>query len=202
MTQMRLPGLSLLVAVMVLGSGCGDREVRAAERETAAVVDSAIPIEVALERFRRGLARPAGLTGGSKSREDLVRGFVAALEARDTAALRDMVLRKDEFAWFYYPSSPLSRPPYELPPALLWFQMQGQSERGASLLLADRAGAALGYVGHDCASKRSEGENRIYGHCVLGRVTSAGDTLGERLFGLVLERGGTFKFVSYANKLD
>jgi hypothetical protein len=199
---MRMAGLSSLVAVMVLGSGCSDREARAAERGSATVVDSAIPIEVALERFRHGLARPAALTGGSKSREALVRGFVAALEASDTAALRGMVLRKDEFAWFYYPSSQLSRPPYELPPALLWFQMQGQSEKGASLLLSDRAGAALGYRGHDCASERLEGENRIHGHCVLRRVTVAGDTLAERLFGLVLERGGAFKFVSYANKLD
>jgi hypothetical protein len=197
-----MAGLPLLVVVMVLGSGCGDREVRAAERGGATVVDSAIPIEVALERFRHGLARPAGLTGGSKSREALVRGFVAALEASDTAALRDMILQKDEFAWFYYPSSQLSRPPYELAPALLWFQMQGQTEKGASLLLSDRAGAALGYVGHDCGSERLEGENRIYGHCVLRRVTASGDTLAERLFGLVLERGGTFKFVSYANKLD
>lgn len=199
---MRMAGLSLLVIVMVLGGGCGDREVRAAEREGATVVDSAMPIEVALERFRHGLASPVGLTGGSKTREELVRGFVAALEASDTAALWGMVLRKDEFAWFYYPSSHLSRPPYELPPALLWFQMQGQSEKGASLLLSDRAGAALGYVGHDCASERLEGENRIYGHCALRRVSAAGDTLTERLFGLVLERGGGYKFVSYANKLD
>jgi hypothetical protein len=202
MTATRLAGLSSLAVVMVLGSGCGDREVRAAERERATVVDSAIPIEVALERFRQGLAKPAGLTGGSRSREVLVRRFVAALEASDTAALRDMILRKDEFAWFYYPSSHFSRPPSELPPALLWFQMQGQSEKGASLLLSDRAGEALGYLGHDCASERLEGENRIHGHCVLRRVTAAGDTVAERLFGLVLERGGAFKFVSYANKLD
>ncbi len=198
---MRMAGWSLLVAVMVLGGGCGDREVRAADGGGAAVVDSAIPIPVALERFRRGLSRPAGLTGGSKTREELVRGFVAALEASDTAALRRMVLQKDEFAWFYYPSSHFSRPPYELPPDLLWFQMQGQSDKGASLLLSDRAGVALGYVGHDCASERREGENHIHGHCVLRRVTAAGDTVGERLFGLVLERDSAFKFVSYANKL-
>jgi hypothetical protein len=199
---MRMAGLSLLVAVMVLGGGCGDRQVRAAERGGAAVVDSAMPIEVALERMRHGLPRPSGLTGGSKSREELVRGFVAALEASDTAALRRMVLHRDEFAWLYYPSSRLSRPPYQLPPELLWFQMQGESEKGASLLLSDRAGTALGYIGHDCASERREGENRIHGHCELRRVTAVGDTVGERLFGLVMERGGTFKFVSYANKLD
>ena len=165
-------------------------------------MDSAIPIEVALERFRGNLARPAGLTGGSKSREELVRRFVTALEASDTAALRRMVMGKDEFAWFYYPSSRFSRPPYELPPDLLWFQMRGQTEKGASLLLSDRAGTSLGYLGHECASERREGENRLYGHCVIRRVTATGDTVGERLFGLVIERGGLYKFVSYANKLD
>ena len=199
---MRMAGLFVLVPLLALGSGCGDREVGAAERRGTGAVDSAIPIEVALDRFRRGTPKPGGLTGGSKSREELVRGFIAALEANDTAALRRMVLHKDEFAWLYYPSSRLSRPPYELPPDLLWFQMQGESEKGASLLLSDRAGSTLGYVGHDCASEREEGGNRIFSHCVLRRVTPAGDTLGEQLFGLVLERGGAFKFVSYANKLD
>ncbi|MGH7580787.1 MAG: hypothetical protein ACREM9_11485 [Gemmatimonadales bacterium] len=187
---------------MTLVSGCGERDVRAAERGAAAVVDSAIPIDIALERFRRGLTRPDGLTGGATSRERLVRGFVTALEARDTAALRRQVLSKSEFAWLYYPSSPLSRRPYELSPDLLWFQMQGQSEKGASLLLSDRAGTSLGYAGHRCASDRLEGENRLHEHCVLRRVTAGGDTLAERLFGLVLERQGAFKFVSYANKLD
>lgn len=197
-----MAGLPLLLAAMVQGGGCSDRAVRAADRRGPTVVDSAIPVEVALERFRRGLARPAGLTGGSKSREELVRGFVGALEASDTVALRRMVLRKDEFAWFYYPSSRFSLPPYELPPELVWFQMLGESEKGASLLLSDRAGSPLGYIGHDCGLERGEGENRLYGHCVVRRVTPAGDTVSDRLFGLVMERDGVYKFVSYANKLD
>jgi len=199
---MWMAGVALLVASVVLAGGCTDREMRAAEREPATVVDSAIPIEVSLERFRRNLPRPLALAGGFGTREELVRRFAKALEVRDTAALRRMVLGKAEFAWLYYPSSPLSRPPYELSPELLWFQIQGQSEKGASLLLLERAGAQLGYLSHDCASERREGANRIYGHCLLRRVTASGDTVGEPLFGLVLERGGTYKFVSYANKLD
>jgi hypothetical protein len=199
---MRMAGLALLVASLVLVGGCADREMRAAERENATVVDSAVPIEVSLERFRRKLARPLALTGEFGTREELVRRFAKALEARDTAALRRMVLGQDEFAWLYYPSSHLSRPPYELPPELLWFQIQGQSEKGGSLLLLERAGAPLGYLSHNCASERQEGANHIHGHCVLRRVTAEGDTVGERLFGLVLERDGIFKFVSYANKLD
>jgi hypothetical protein len=33
------------------------------------------------------------------------------------------------------------------------------------------------------------------------RVQAPGDTVRERLFGPILERGGRFKFVSYANRL-
>ena len=199
--MMRIGGAALLLAGLVMASGCGDREVRA-ESGRATVVDSAVPIEVALERFRREVPRPAGLTGGAAGREKLVRRFIGALEASDTAALRRMLLQKDEFAWLYYPTTVFSRPPYELPPALLWFQMSGQSEKGASLLLSDRAGVPLGYVGHDCASERQEGENRIYGHCIVLRVAAPGDTVRDRLFGLIVERNGTYKFVSYANKLE
>jgi len=198
---MRIAGLAALLAAVVLGNGCADRDVRA-ESGRATVVDSAVSIEVALEQFRRDLPRPSGLSGGAASREELVRRFIAALEASDTAALRHMVLQKDEFAWLYYPTTAFTRRPYELPPALLWFQMQGQTEKGASLLLSERAGAPLGYLGHDCASQRQEGENRIHGHCVIHRVTASGDTVGDRLFGLIVERGGVYKFVSYGNKLD
>lgn len=164
-------------------------------------VDSALPIEEALRRFRSNLPEPKRLSGGFQSREKLVRAFVAALETRDTSALGRMAIGAAEFAWFYYPSSPLSRPPYELPPALVWFQQQGESEKGAARLLAERAGSALGYVGHTCAPARVEGENHIHSSCELRRVTGAGDTIVERLFGLIVERGGAYKFVSYANEL-
>ena len=199
---MRVAGAVVLIAGVVLSAGCTDREVRASEHSGPTVVDSAVPIEVALDRFRSELPKSQGLTGGFSTREELVRRFAQALEASDTAALRRMVMGKAEFAWLYYPSSPLSRPPYALPPDLLWFQMQGQTEKGASLLLSERAGTPLGYLGHACASQREEGANRLYGHCVTRRVTATGDTVGERLFGLVIERGGLYKFVSYANKLD
>lgn len=169
---------------------------------TVRQVDSAIPIDEALRRFRRDMPKPNSLHGGFGSREKLVREFVRAVEIQDTAALRRMVLKADEFAWFYYPSSPLSRPPYELAPALMWFQLQGESEKGASRLLAERAGRPLRYVDHSCAPARVEGKNRIHSHCELRRLTPAGDTVAERLFGLIVERDDSHKFVSYANRLD
>lgn len=112
-----------------------------------------------------------------------------------------MNLSRAEFAWLYYPSSPMARPPYELPPALMWFRLQGESEKGASRLLRERAGGSLGYVGHRCGEPRVEGANRLYPSCEVRRVTAAGDTVTERLFGLIIERGSAYKFISYANKL-
>lgn len=183
-------------------AGAGDRPVRTGLASAVGHVDSAIPIDEALRRFRRDLPQAETLRGGFAGRERLVRGFVRALETRDTAALRRMVLKADEFAWLYYPSSPLSRPPYELAPALMWFQLQGESEKGASRLFAERAGSPLRYVDHVCAPARTEGKNRIHSSCELRRLTPAGDTVAERLFGLIVERDGSHKFVSYANRLD
>ncbi|MBA3555956.1 MAG: hypothetical protein H0W29_14505 [Gemmatimonadales bacterium] len=191
--------ICLLLALTSV-AGCGEAEVRATEKSgVGQVVDSAIPIAEALRRFHQDLPEPSELVGGHPSREALVRAFVRAVEKSDTAALRQMVLRRDEFAWIYYPASHLSRPPYELPPDLLWFQMQGQSEKGARLLLAERSGQSLGYLDHRC-TPRQEGDHRVHGYCELRRVV-AGDTLRERLFGLIIEREGQYKFVSYANKL-
>jgi hypothetical protein len=164
-------------------------------------VDSATPIEEALRRFREGLAEPSTLKGGSPSREQLVRRFVRALETRDTSALRTMGMGIEEFAWFYYPASPLSRKPYELAPGLMWFQLQGESNRGAAKLLDERSGKPLGYLEHTCDQPRVEGNNRLHPYCGLRRVTAAGDTVSERLFGLIIERDGSYKFVSYANEL-
>jgi len=182
-------------------SGARDRPIDAGLASAVQYVDSAIPIDEALRRFRRDLPNPKTLHGGFGTREKLVGQFVRALEVQDTAALRRMVLKADEFAWFYYPSSPLSRPPYELAPALMWFQLQGESEKDASRLFSERAGHALGYIGHTCATPRVDGKNRIHSSCELRRVTAVSDTVAERLFGLIIERDGSYKFVSYANKL-
>jgi hypothetical protein len=197
-TRKAMRRIGILIGVLAVVAGCRT-EPRKAQSE---YVDSAIPIEEALRRFRARLPRPAGLEGGYPIREKLVREFVRALEGRDTAALRRMVLNPGEFAWLYYPSSPLSHPPYELSPSLMWFQLQGESEKGASRLLAERAGQPLGYVRHECGSARIQGELRIYPNCALHRVIPPADTVTERLFGLVVEREGKYKFLGYANMLE
>jgi hypothetical protein len=164
----------------------------------AVAVDTVGPMERELAEFRAGLAEPAGLgAGAADSREGLVRALVAVLERGDTAALEPLVLSRAEWAWLYFPTTAVSRPPYELPPGIAWFQAQGNSRIGALRALRDHGGRPLRYAGHACAASHAEGENTVWPECT---VTVDG---GRRvsLFGSILERGGRFKFVSLANDL-
>lgn len=163
--------------------------------------DAAGDSRVALARFRAGLEEPKQLSGGAPSLDALIERFVRALEQRDTAALVHMHLTRAEFAWLYYPTNPQSEAPYNLSPDLMWFMDHGNSEKGVQRLLADRAGLPLGVVGYRCDPVTSrQGQNMVLGPCVVRRAMSGRDTIEERLFGLIVEREGRFKFVSYANK--
>lgn len=193
-----LAGTMLLVA-------CGKSEVPAPPAAAATqpvvtgdVVDSAITPEESLRRFRQGLTEPTGLTSGYPTREKLVRAFFRGVETSDTTALKRMLVTPAEFAWFYYPNAPVSKVPYELPAALAWFQIQGESSKGITKLMNDWGGKSLGYVSHTC-TPRPEGPNTIHAYCIEKLSTGAGDS--AKLFGLILEVNGNFKFLSYANAL-
>jgi hypothetical protein len=174
----------------------------AAAQQIARRVDSAVPREVALTRFRACCGRVDSLAGGESSRDALIRRFVQSIEARDTTALRGMLLNRDEFAWLYYESAPQGLPPYNLSPALLWFMLEGNSGKGLARALSEYGGRPLGYAGHQCAAtSRRESANRLVGPCVVRRIEPRGDTVSVRLFGLLIERDGRWKFLSYANKL-
>ena len=165
-------------------------------------MDSVVPRAVALERFRAGLDSLDTLAGGAPSRDALVRRFALALEGRDTAALRTMALTRQEFAWIYYPANPQGLPPYDLGPDLMWFMLVENSRKGLAHALEERGGRQLGFVGYSCDPRPSrERANTAWGPCVIRRVQAPGDTTAERLFGLIIERGGRFKFVSFANRL-
>jgi len=77
------------------------------------VIDSILPVEEELRRFRGALGGDSAtrFAGGSDSREALVRRFVKALVANDTSELVAMVIHGREFADLYYPESPYTHPP-------------------------------------------------------------------------------------------
>ena len=193
-TSMRflLAGLVLLTAPACADAG-----------ETArGAIDSLVPRDTALARFREGVGRVDGLTGGAPSRDTLIQRFVAALEAADTGALAGLVLSRAEFAWLYYPTVPEARPPYDLRPGLMWFLLEGNSAKGLRRALEELGGRPLRVVGIGCEGEpRQYGPNRIHPLCVVRRLDAPGDTVEQRLFGPIVEREGRFKFVSLANKL-
>lgn len=202
--------LSALMALVALLAGCADAadETRSSDhvrqtvaasptgRTPGAVIDSTRPIAEHLARFRAGEVEPSTLDGAS-SRERLVRSAVLALARRDTAALRALMIGRAEFAYFFYPSSRLSRPPYEMPPDLLWMQLTMGSEKGLEKAIRSLPPRTLRYAGHECGRVEHEGVNVVHQVCTV-RLAN-GETV--RLFGSILERGGRFKLVSWANSL-
>ena len=204
---MRAPTHPLATILLAAVAACSPATPSAAPAERTAsylgVVDSARPRDEALLRFRAGLAEPQGLDGAAAtSRDALVRALVEAVEAGDSARVRALVLTRAEFGWLYYPTTPQGLPPYDLSPALLWFLTDGATSQGVRRLLEERAGRPIGYAGYRCDPAPSrEGVNTVWGPCLVRRLQAAGDTVEERLFGLILERNGRFKFVSLAGKL-
>jgi hypothetical protein len=164
-----------------------------------AVVDSSLPLDEALRRFRVGLPAVTRLSGGAPTREALIRRFVRAVEGRDTAAVREMVLSRAEFAYLYYPHSPFTGEPYKQMAGLVWFLTRANSSKGITRVFDRLGGRPLAYRGHQCSSEpQRQGPNLLWENCSL-RLGEQDEQSEVRLFGSVIERDGELKFVSYAN---
>lgn len=168
------------------------------------IIDSILPTEEALRRFRTALPGPAptALSGGMPGRDALVRAFVRALEAADTTGLGALAITPAEFGWLVYPSSPYVKAPYRQAPDLVWMQIALAGESGRARLLSRFAGRPLGYGGCLCDGEpEHQGENRLWRRCLVRLTAPGGAPRTLRLFGDIIERGGKFKFVSFANDL-
>jgi hypothetical protein len=167
------------------------------------IIDSILPIEEELRRFRADLPNaPTAFANGAPTRDSLVRLFVRAVEQSDSLALRRLVLTRAEFAYLVYPSSPYTAPPYRQAPGLVWMMITGGSRAGYSRLLDRMGGRPLGFLGYRCATPPArEGPNRIWRDCALRVVRTSGDTVAMRLFGAIIEQRGRYKIVSYASDL-
>lgn len=164
---------------------------------TAAPDADSIYLEAA-GRFRAGLPRPGALTGGADSRTALVREFVRLLAAGDTAGLKRLEITRAEFAFLLYPESPLVRPPYRQAPDIAWMLRSNGSRTGLRRLAERLAGQPIEYVSHECPEPVVEGGNRYWRGCRL-TLRSRGIITTARMFGGIVERGGTFKLESFGN---
>ena len=186
-----------ILLAAILAACAPDAPAAPPAAQSSVVIDSIFPPEEAMRRFRAGLPEVDSLSGGATSRGELVRRFVRAVETQDTAELRTLLLNRAEFAYLYFPTSRFARPPLRTNPALLWFQMQMNSEKGIVRLLRRRGGTDAGFRGHSCEDQPVvEGENRLWERCTVH--VDGGD---DRWFGTVIERGGRYKMVGYANGL-
>lgn len=192
-----------LVPVFLFFTACTQSDGVASHSDVpvATVVDSIFPIEEELRRFRMGLTPTQSLEGGAPDPQTLVTTFLRAVEAADTLQVAELAVNRSEFAWLYYPYTHYTQPPYELSPALVWFQLQNRSSRGLSRLLQRYAGQTLFDTGLECPNEgEAWGEGWIWHDCrVRGRIPSGGE-VEERLFGSILSVAGRAKFVSFANE--
>jgi hypothetical protein len=189
------------VTVAACDSESPQAEAAAIEARPRGTVDSIFPVEEEMRRFRAVLGPdPGKLAGGAGSLDSLVGRFQRALVDADTAAFADMLMTRDEFAWLYYPTTIFTRPPYELGPGLVWFQIENGSSRGLGRLLERLAGHPLDLRGHDCIpAPLAQGSNRVWEECTVSFTMPGEGPREMALFGSILERDGIFKFISYTN---
>jgi hypothetical protein len=193
----------LLIAAALLLSAACDREAprpaAASAPPALAAVDSAIPPDLALAGFRADLGTPpTDLRGARRSIDTLIADAVRALALSDTAAFEPLAMDRAEFAYLYYPASPFAHEPYELPPGLVWMQIQETNRASVFRALGSYGGREWRYLGYRCAPGPAlQGRNRIWSDCVVAMGAGA-DTVRARLVGRILERDGRFKVLSYA----
>jgi hypothetical protein len=201
-SHVRSQYLATMLGAIVTVSACAPGERgEAATVAAAGIVDSILPPDETLRRFRAGLPVVTELDGGAPSRDSLVRAFVAAVSARDTAALRDLVVSRAEYAFLFYPSSSAARPPMRQPPDVAWLLLAQGSNKGITRVL-DRLGSDQPMLrSYECVEPaRIEGENRFWDDCRV-TISTPGGTGTLRLFGAITERHERFKFLGYYNDL-
>jgi hypothetical protein len=158
------------------------------------VVDSILPPDEALRRFRDGLSQPVHLDG-PPNRDQLVRRFFSVLRRRDRAALEALAIDRAEFAYLVYPELRTSRPPYRQLPDVTWLMLRANSDGGRAKLL--QRALELDPISYRCARPaETEGQLRVWNGCLV-RARYGGRVRHLRLFGAIIERNGRFKFAGF-----
>ncbi|MEO7965827.1 MAG: hypothetical protein ABIT38_18100, partial [Gemmatimonadaceae bacterium] len=154
------------------------------------VVDSILPVEEQLRRFRIAVGGEpvTRLNDGSPSRDALVRRFLRAVVAADSIELVAMAVTSREFADLVYPESPNIHPPYQQDPSLVWRMIQNPSASGLKRLVRRAGGIEMKLRGYSCnPSPVVQGANRFWSACQLQLVDGNGVSSTHRFFGSIVE---------------
>ncbi len=199
---------SLLVLMVV--ASCRSAEPAVVEtatpwRQPGDVIDSILPMDTMLARFRVGTTAPVGLTGGASTSTALAQAIVSALASADTAALVGLLVTRAEYGWLVFPHHVYARPPYELDPGLAWLRLTSASSSGLTRLLREYGDHPMAMTSLSCAEDTTAvvrgGPVRIWGPCQVAWRGADGVEHSGRLFGSMLERDGRLKLLSYKSDL-
>lgn len=206
---MRSSFLALLLTIATFGCDDGgnpDASPPESTREETppsnVPADSTISMDSLLQQFQAGWPRPDALTATSITPEALTRRYLDAVASFDTSALREMHITRAEYAYLYFPASKMMAPPYELPPDVAWLLLTADSNKGIATVMRRFGGQRLDLESVRCTGEPlREGPNTVWRGC-LARYRGEGEGVRERpLFAAIIERGGRFKFFSYATPL-
>lgn len=183
LTQIRIT-LALCVALLAGCSRVGD-------------APSAPPEQ--LRAFTADLAeQPRTFAGGAPSLEALAAQFTRAVQRRDTATVAALHLSRAEFAYLVYPTHPQAQPPYSLPPDVMWMMTEAESAKGLGNAVARLAEHSVSVDQVACDGVSRQGVNQVHFGCVaIARASRNRGGIRLRL-GPIVERGGQFKFASFA----
>ena len=186
-----------MAALALLSAGCSDA---APDAQAAVPVDPLHAPAEALSRFRDGLPIADSLFGGAASRDELVARFVDAVARQDTAAVRAMVLDRAGYGWIYFPSLQRMNPATNMQPEVMWMLHAQESQKGITRVLRRLGGGQARFGGYACeAAPGVEGPNRYWHACAVETMAADGEKASLKLFGSLIEHGGRWKIVSYAN---
>ncbi len=197
---MRTLFLATFLAATLIACG-GPNDAVPDGRTATDKVDSILPMEALLARFRDSLPRVDSFTGGAPDRETLVRRYLAAVTARDSQAIRDMVVSRAEFGWLVFPDHIYRIAPYELDPAIFWLQLSAPSSSGIKEMLGRYGGVPLTLDSLGCQQDTVQlfrGTMEMWGPCSV-KYHTPDTTLTRQLFGSIVKRDGQEKFLSYRN---
>ena len=188
-----------MIFLAALSACSGERAAEAAQ-VPAGPVDSIRPPAEALAEFQRGLPPVDTLADGAPSRDALVAAFTAAVQGSDTAAVRALVLSRAEYAYIYFPSLQRMNPGLNMQPEVMWMLHGQESLKGITRVLRRLGGGQARLGPYACEdAPQVEGGNRYWHRCAIQVTAPDGDAAALQLFGSIVERGGRYKIVSYAN---
>lgn len=141
---------------------------------------------------------PPPLTHAADSPEALGRAVLERLAARDTDALRQLMLTRDEFEAHVWPHLPVSRPETNMPMSFVWNRLQQQSHGHLAQAVARHGGQPMTLVSIATTGESSEyGEVHVDRESTMTVRTATGEVEDVKLFGSIVRQGSRYKVFSY-----